>query len=216
MDCSPFGYNVRWGLTRQASEATSYGQAEFMALLSDLVRIVAAVEGLEEVSVGIFARQAREAGLIAQGGRGRSAAKMSTVDAANLLIAVNGCHLAKDVSTRVPKLRDLPLVAKSPKASLGIGASDSSFGVNLERLISFFQTREGDQQLTGVFGETYIRFFKPHLMVDVEFVPTGRVVAGKVQFRFWHKASEYTEDSPDRHDEAVISHVTLRAVARAL
>ena len=78
-----------------------------MALLSELVRMIAKVEGLEEVSVGIFARHAREAGLIAQGGRGRSAAKMTFRDAANLLIAVNGCALAKQVSDSVPLFRGL-------------------------------------------------------------------------------------------------------------
>ena len=76
-----------------------------MALLSDLVRVVAKVEGLEEVSVGIFARHAREAGLISQGGRGRSAAQMTVRDAANLLIAVNGCSLAKNVPQAVQALR---------------------------------------------------------------------------------------------------------------
>jgi hypothetical protein len=41
-----------------------------VALLSELVRVVAKVEGLEEVSVGIYARAAREARLISQKGRG--------------------------------------------------------------------------------------------------------------------------------------------------
>ena len=69
-------------------------RASAVALLSDLVKVVAAVQGMEGVSVGIFARAAREAGFINIRGRGRGAAHMSTRDAANLLIAVNG-SLAK-------------------------------------------------------------------------------------------------------------------------
>jgi hypothetical protein len=80
-----------------------------VALLSDLVNAVAAVEGLDQVSVGIIARAAREAGLISQKGRGRGAAQMHTRDAANLLIAVNGSSLAKDVRDKVPLLRGLKL-----------------------------------------------------------------------------------------------------------
>ena len=80
-----------------------------MATLTDLVRTVAAVEGLDETSVGIYARAAREAGLISQSGRGRSAASMQARDAANLLIAVNACPLAKDVAVLVPIIRELPV-----------------------------------------------------------------------------------------------------------
>jgi hypothetical protein len=80
-----------------------------VALLSDLVKAVAKVEGMEEVRVGLFARAAREANLITQKGRGRGAAHMSVEDAANLLIAVNACALAKEVSSKVPIYRDLRL-----------------------------------------------------------------------------------------------------------
>jgi hypothetical protein len=67
-----------------------------MALLSTMVKAVAEVEGLDETHVGWIARHLREAGLIAQAGRGRGAARMSANDAANLLIAVNASTSAKD------------------------------------------------------------------------------------------------------------------------
>jgi hypothetical protein len=79
-----------------------------MALLSDLVTAVARAEGMEEVTVGIFARHAREAGLISQAGRGRGAARMTVRDAVNLIIAVNACGLAKDVQYGVEQFRRLP------------------------------------------------------------------------------------------------------------
>ena len=78
-----------------------------MALLSDLVRTVAAAEGLDEGSVAQFARAAREAGLIAQSGRGPSAARMGVEDARNLILAVNTSALAKDVEASVKHFRDL-------------------------------------------------------------------------------------------------------------
>ncbi len=70
-----------------------------MALLSELVGVIAEVEGLEESFVVGVARYLREAGLISQAGRGRGAAKMQVQDAARLLIAVNSTVLAKDGPT---------------------------------------------------------------------------------------------------------------------
>lgn len=67
-----------------------------MALLSELVSAIAAVEGIEESFVAGVARYLREADLISQAGRGRGAARMTTNDAAALLIAVNATVLAKD------------------------------------------------------------------------------------------------------------------------
>lgn len=67
-----------------------------MALLSDLVAAIAAVEGVEESFVGGVARYLREADMISQAGRGRGAAKMLPRDAAALVIAVNATVLAKD------------------------------------------------------------------------------------------------------------------------
>lgn len=59
-----------------------------MAKLSDLIRTVAAATGEAESSVNVIARNLREHGLIATGGRGRQAATMSAADAASLLLGV--------------------------------------------------------------------------------------------------------------------------------
>ena len=56
-----------------------------MTTLSQLVDVVAAVEGLDGDRVAAVARAVREAGLIATYGRGTSAAKMGLADAANFL-----------------------------------------------------------------------------------------------------------------------------------
>ena len=55
-----------------------------MAILSELVTTVAKVSGMDQATVALIARHAREAGLIAMSGRGPSAASMGPTDAANL------------------------------------------------------------------------------------------------------------------------------------
>lgn len=55
-----------------------------------LVEIIAALLGIEPRTVAQFDRQLAENGLRTSGGRGRSAAQVTSVDAANLLIAILG------------------------------------------------------------------------------------------------------------------------------
>lgn len=187
-----------------------------MALLSDLVRIVAAVEGLEEVSVGIFASHAREAGLISQGGRGRSAAKMTIVDAANLLIAVNGCQFAKDVPAMTPIFRALKPSEAPKETAVGIAKEGATFGEDLELLLSKFLKQEGERQRADPPGQTFIRFLRPQNKVEIEMRPGfGR--------SYREEKVTYGVDpqydlllAPDRWDETVISDVTLRRVAESL
>lgn len=59
-----------------------------MALLSQLVGVLAQVTGDPEPGMVVLARSLREAGYITTGGRGRSAAHMTERDAAAMLLAV--------------------------------------------------------------------------------------------------------------------------------
>lgn len=59
-----------------------------MALLSQLVSVLAQVTGDPEPGMVVLARSLREAGYITTGGRGRSAAHMTERDAAAMLLAV--------------------------------------------------------------------------------------------------------------------------------
>src|SRR5437667_12752807 len=72
-----------------------------MATLTDLVETIAQAEGMEPATVALIARNVREAGLITTAGRGRSAAKMSSADATNLLIAVNATITAREAPQTV-------------------------------------------------------------------------------------------------------------------
>ncbi|HEV2697792.1 MAG TPA: hypothetical protein VGU90_07355, partial [Terriglobales bacterium] len=78
-----------------------------MATLSDLVTALASVTGLPESTVFAYGRFARQAGLISQKGRGRSAASMTLTDAANLLIAVAATGVTREAGTAVETFRSL-------------------------------------------------------------------------------------------------------------
>ncbi len=79
-----------------------------MALVSDLVGVIAEVEGLPEGTVALNARVLREAGLLSTGARGRNAPKATVRDAANLLIGVNACGcIVKDAPAAVESYRRL-------------------------------------------------------------------------------------------------------------
>lgn len=128
-----------------------------MAVITDLVQVIASVEGLDEVTVGVFARHVREAGLISQRGRGRNAAKMTVQDAANLLIAVNASGYAKDGPEAVATYRALTSEgsAYGPlwKLLTPIEGERPNFGAVLELLIDLSSAQEGrERAITGLLG----------------------------------------------------------------
>jgi hypothetical protein len=111
-----------------------------MALLSQLVQALAAVEELDPVTVRFYARSLREAGLVSQRGRGRGAAQMTASDAANLIIGVNASALAIDVGKVTPKYRAVKLRwtdawKLKTKRLRSLIASDLTFGEHLEYLV---------------------------------------------------------------------------------
>lgn len=67
-----------------------------MATSTELTKRMASALGVPEPTVALQMRLIREAGMMTQGGRGRSAAHMTAGDAAALLIAVVGAISPKD------------------------------------------------------------------------------------------------------------------------
>src|ERR1700680_4344941 len=65
-----------------------------MATPGELVHIIANVLGIPEATVVQYDRNLAAAGLRTKGGRGRSAAKVTSRDAANLLIAIGGAPIS--------------------------------------------------------------------------------------------------------------------------
>lgn len=77
-----------------------------MARLSALVDATARATGWPQNNVGLYARHAREAGLIRQASRGVAGAEMTSADAAALLCAMLGSHFAKDAAETIRALQD--------------------------------------------------------------------------------------------------------------
>ncbi|MFG1399901.1 hypothetical protein [Roseixanthobacter pseudopolyaromaticivorans] len=67
-----------------------------MTSSTELSARIARVFGITEATALLHMRIVREAGILTQGGRGRSSARMTSRDAANLLIAVAGASAVKD------------------------------------------------------------------------------------------------------------------------
>jgi hypothetical protein len=118
-----------------------------MGVISDLVRAVAEIEGLNETAVGVFARAAREAGFITHKGRGRHAAQMTLRDGANLLIAANASALAKDVPDVISRLSALRPeradVLSSADQFSSINSEETRLGQAIETLLEMCLPREG-------------------------------------------------------------------------
>lgn len=72
-----------------------------MALASELVEVIADATGTQRVTMTRYARFAREAGLLSQSGRGKSAAHMRPGDATNLLICLLVNSVAQEAATYI-------------------------------------------------------------------------------------------------------------------
>lgn len=79
-----------------------------MASPGEMVKVIAGVLGVPEPQVVQHDRNLTVAGLRTVGGRGRSAAKMTPLDAANLLIGVTASSMVKETVEIVNEYADLP------------------------------------------------------------------------------------------------------------
>jgi hypothetical protein len=133
-----------------------------MATLSDLVEAVAGITGLPRATVFAYGRFARQAGLIGQSGRGRSAAAMTLVDAANLLIAIGGTGVTREAGNAVRAFRSL----KNGRCyffldSLDVGSGAATIGAGIGFLANYGvrpseQAGDYSVKIPGDFG----RFFE--------------------------------------------------------
>jgi hypothetical protein len=79
-----------------------------------LIDEISSVTGTSRSKVFVAHRNLREAGLIATGGRGPSAAKMTTTDAALILLAIASGSDMKDCAASVERYRNLTLADPHP------------------------------------------------------------------------------------------------------
>lgn len=78
-----------------------------MATPGEMIEVTARALLLPEVTVGSYYRAIREEGLVKTGGRGRSAAQVSALDVARLLIAILASELVRDAPRAVGVFGDL-------------------------------------------------------------------------------------------------------------
>lgn len=78
-----------------------------MATPGQMIQVTARTLMLPEVTVGSYYRAIREAGFVKTGGRGRSAARVSALDVARLLIAILASELVRDAPEAVRTFGEL-------------------------------------------------------------------------------------------------------------
>ena len=216
-----------------------------MASLSELVEIIARVEGMEPATVGLIARNVRETGLISEKGRGRSAAKMTLTDAANLLIAVNATVTVRESAQTLQIYRQLETV------TTGFVGNDQrmvgervQLGRALEYLIEaasngiferFFSTTVPSLISTDFRKEQVdieLVFYKPQPYAQlIIYARSGYVVGSRrIDVEAFKRATRIAFDfelphqikrgrrkyNGDRKDATTIGFPTIRAVAKLL
>jgi len=154
-----------------------------MATLSDLVTALAAVTGMPEATVFAYGRFARQAGLISQKGRGRSAASMSVTDAANLLIAVGATDVTREAGIAIKNFRTLErgrLYEFSPELSHAILPWLEPLGIKA------LGPGQGEYEVRGNFG----RFFEHLIMGTVTGALSAvfrRIPVAEIPNKLWSK-----------------------------
>lgn len=197
-----------------------------MATLSQLVDVVAAVEGIDPERVTAIARAVREAGLVTTGGRGPSAAQMTERDAANLLIAVNTADIARNAPEIVGRYRALESRKKKRTVDFGnhfeqaiLAARNSDipeFILNSVRDFGSSRNFLGRRALPLDHYRLRIEFEKPEpsVLIQIEtFAPFFSM--NHISFRGAQRARNKS-DQGDRKERTVISHRTLIEVGQAL
>jgi hypothetical protein len=92
----------------------------------ELVKRIAETFGAPEATVTLHDRNLADAGLRTKGGRGRSAAKMTALDVANLLVAVAGSSMVKNTVQTVEDYSGLP----SRGGEMSVRKDAHSFSIN--------------------------------------------------------------------------------------
>ena len=193
-----------------------------MAILSNLVKTVAAVSGVERERVGAIARAIREAGLITTRGRGPSAAQMSSSDGANLVIAVNTAETARSAPAMVRRFRTLRTNNRNP----------SEFGRVLDELITAStKDRLVDYLLDQGFGPVGIEcdkrrqaLEKPYIRIEFHHERPMAVIECRLPTSampkpipfFPTREKRVVHTNVDRRTTTEITHETILAIAETL
>lgn len=148
-----------------------------MATLPELVTAFAEVDGRDRKTIDHIGRTVREAGYITTGKRGAGATPMSTRDAVNLMIALNGADGAPEACTAIDRFRSLengtPLFPR--EIVPGVGEAET-FGEALEALL------DGVPSLYAHLRSCCQRIYGPKSRQFKRLIDTG-MLGAEIKFR---------------------------------
>jgi hypothetical protein len=211
-----------------------------MAFFNDLVRVIAEVQGLDEMTVRGIGLNVRDAGHIRKGGRGLSAAKMNEKDAASFLIGACATNVSKlageavgtfynasfknarGLSTKGRALLERIMLDEVPAGDFIAELIEMSAISEQDKLASFiadnFDFPQGGIDRTQLAEEimklTYIEvhFSRPLPRIDI-------LLRSASDDRIWSRiyfTSTIKVDLSDRREIVIITSKTLRALGSAL
>jgi hypothetical protein len=213
-----------------------------MAFFNDLVRTIAVVEGMDEMTVRGIGIRIRDGGFISKGGRGLSAAKMSSKDAAALLIGVNACTSATSAAEVLERYQSLKLSNVYPSKSKMKGGlrniiserNDLIFFVTA--LFELCMPTIGKIDLLGrIFSDGLIlgkavrsrleagEYFDGVMRIELSLVRPQSIAifevkdakSGEVLLRATYGSHDH-HSQVDRRDVTTVTQVTIRALSAAL
>ena len=193
-----------------------------MAILSNLVKTVAAVSGKERERVGAIARAIREAGLITTRGRGPSAAQMSSSDGANLVIAVNTAETARSAPAMVRRFRTLRTNNRNP-SEFGRVLDELITASTKDRLVDYLFDQgfgpvgiERDKRRQALEKPTIrIEFHHERPMAVIECRLPTSAMPKPIPF-FPTREKRIVHTNVDRRTTTEITHETILAIAETL
>jgi hypothetical protein len=211
-----------------------------MAFFNDLVRVIAEVQGLDEMTVRGIGLNVRDAGHIRKGGRGLSAAKMNGKDAASFLIGACATSVSKlageavgtfynasfknaqGLSTKGRALLERIMLDGVPAGDFIAELIEMSAISEQDKLASFiadnFDFPQGGIDRTQLAEEIRkvayleVQFSRPSPRIDV-------LLRSASDDRIWSRiffTSTIKANSPDRREIVIITSKTLRALGAAL
>jgi len=208
-----------------------------MASPGELISAMAATLGLSEATIFQFDRQLAEAGLRSKSGRGRSAARVTANDAANLLIAIAATPLSgagpKDAAFTCATFGALPVQTAPPSsevfAQLGLpcltGLPQRHNAITaLTTLIA--GTVQGEEfgipvegKLTRLDAKFAVEFLGPeprmHLVGDATLGEPGHGPFARLMY-FRRMEQKHASTESDLAQQRMVTFRTIRAVANAI
>ncbi len=139
-----------------------------MVVSTGLAKHVATVLGLPETSVASHVRNLREAGLLTKTGRGITAARMTSRDAAHLLIATSASLNVKDSVRTVSEFGNLVSFYGRSRIALPTFRNLAADHTVLDALSALLDAVGNHEFISPSEYSFYVRFYRPLIKVQLE------------------------------------------------